>query len=140
MPVYVPTLSKAGWSTGIAERIDYLLSDFFTSEYSQSYLFNGSISSITYLIQRYQGNIPGLIEATRTTLEDYFGGYFDNVLIDVTSDAGSIENPSSSVSLTIFCQVTENGKQYSAAKLIQTIDSKIQKIVNLNNYGTDPNV
>lgn len=136
MRVSVPTLSKAGWSKGIAEKIDYLLSDFFTSEYSQSYLFSGSVSSLTYLIQRYQNDIPGLVDMTRQTLEDYFRSYFESVIVEVKSDAGSIENPSNLVSLKIFCQVTENGRQYSAAKLIETIDSKIKRIVDLNNFGT----
>ncbi len=135
MTVYVPTLSKAGWSKGLAERLDYILSDFFTSEYSQSYIFSGSISSLPYLMQRYQGDIPGLVAATRTTLEDYLGGYFESVIVDVTSNHGVIENPTNIVTLTIYCQVIENGKQYSVAKQIESIDSKINKIVNFNNTG-----
>lgn len=134
MQIHVPTLSKAGWSKGIAERVDYLLSDFFTSEYSQSYLFQGSISSLTYLIQRYQGNVSSLTEATRVMLQSYFNSYFESVLIDVTSDAGTVDNESNLVSLSIYCQITENGKQYSVARLVQSIDSKLQKIVDLNNY------
>lgn len=136
MSKYVPTLSKAGWSKTPEEKIDYLLSDFFTSEYSQSYVFSDSICSLPYLIQSNQGNIPGLLDMIREILNRYFKSYFDSVVVDATSDAGSDDNPTGSVTITLFIQVEDNNKLYSVGKVVETMDGKINKIVKLNNTGT----
>ena len=133
--IYVPTLSRAGWSKSPAEMVDFLLSDFFIAEYSQSYLYKDNITSLPYLIQRYQGDVPGLVEAMRRYLEDYLGSYLDDILVDVTSDAGTSENPTSAVAITIYIQFSRNGVVYSVGKLIETLNSRIKKIVNLNNTG-----
>lgn len=135
MSVYVPTLSRAGWSKSPQEKVDYLLSDFFTSEYSQSYLFGGSITSLTYLIQRFQGDIPSLIDSMRDKLNSYFECYFDAAVVDITSDYNSPTNTTGNITLKIYIQVTENNKVYSVGKIVETSDGKIKKIVSLNNTG-----
>lgn len=138
MSYKVPTLSRAGWADSVEEKVDYLVSDFFCAEASQSYLFDGSIASLTRLIQYHQGDISGLIDGVRNTLQTYLRAYFEDVIIDVSSNANTAANPTSSVELRIYCQVVENGKQYSIGHLLSTSGDKISKIIKFNNEGIEP--
>lgn len=135
MSQYVPTLSRAGWSKTAEEKIDFLLSDFFTSQNSQSYVYQGTICSLPYLIQHYQGDVTSLVNFTRELLNRYLGAYFDNVVVDVTSDDNPTTNPTNDVTLTIYMQVEQNSTIYSVGKVVQTMNGKINKIVQLNNTG-----
>lgn len=135
MSAYVPTLSRAGWCKNPEEKIDFLLSDFFTSNISQSYLFANNVASLTYLIQRYQGNVPSLLEAMRTTLLAYFNDYFDNTVVDVTSDMNSAENQTGNVTITLYISVEQDGQAYSVGKVVQISDGKFKSIIQLNNTG-----
>lgn len=135
MTYKVPTLSRAGWSTSVSERIDFLLSDFFTAQVSQTYLFAGSVSSLSYLIQYYQGDVPALVTALRDTLQRYLGSYFDSVVVDVSSDMFSEDTTGSTVTLKLFCQVMDNDRLYSVGHELQTSGSKLMKIVKYNNEG-----
>lgn len=133
MSIPVPTLSSAGWCKTAPSKIDYLLSDFFTSNASQSYLFPDTVSSITELIQKYQNDIPGLVAATQTTLQRYFTAYFDTTVIEVTSDMQTLTNPTGNITLQIYVQVEQEGEVYNVGKIVQASDGKIKKIISINN-------
>lgn len=132
--IAVPSLSSAGFVQSTVEKCDLLLSHFFLSEYSQSQLHYGQVSSLPWLIHKYQNNMSGLTQGTRQTLETYFGRYFPKAEVEVVYD--DLQDTTTVVTLKIFIQVTDyQGQVFAVANLVEVIDSKINKIVRLNNTG-----
>ena len=130
----VPSLSTDGWVTDTAIKCDYLLSHFFLSEYSRSYVSYGNVASFPYLLQKNKDSMDNLENDTRNTLEKYFGAYFNSVNVEVFLK--HIEG--SKYSITIGLNVTDdNGKVFEISRVATLENAKIIKISNLNNYGTE---
>lgn len=132
LATYVPSLSEDGWVNSPILMGDYLLSHFFLSDFSQTELYNGSISSLPYLITQYQGNISGLLSAVQTTLQQYLSRYFSSVTIETNQ----VPNPtnSSQIGFSIYVSyVGADGVTYTLDNLIQTMDSKISSIIKTTN-------
>lgn len=130
----VPSLSTDGWVNDTAVKCDYLLSHFFLSEFSRSYVSYGYVSSFPYLLQKNKDSMENLESETKTTLEGYFGAYFSaaNVQVFLTHIEGS------KYSITIGITVTDDsGKVFEISRVATLEDAKILKIQNLNNYGTE---
>lgn len=130
----VPSLSAAGWITSPAEKADALFAHFYESEKSQTYLYGGNVSNLQWLIEQYGHNVIELAAQIRSTIELYLGRYYDAVNAQVTHNDNE-DNPTNSITLSIHCDVTENGKLYSFGKLLNVTNSKIEKIININNTG-----
>ena len=114
---------------------DYLLSHFFLSEYSRAQVYRGGISSFVWILQKYQNNMEATERETESALLRYFGAYFTNVRVEVLVKE---ETPGSS-RMQIHMYVSfadEKGREYSLGKVIQTLDSKVIKIMEINNTGT----
>ena len=86
----VPALSADGWVQSSKERADYLLSHFYLSDYSQTHLYTGNVSSLSYLMTTY-GHDKYLLQTNlQRTLQDYFVRYnFKNVIVDITIEEES---------------------------------------------------
>lgn len=130
--VKYPSLSIDGWVNSSIKTADYIFSDFLTSQYSQSYLYYGNISSLSYILQKSHGNISSAIENVRSSLSNYFGKYFNSVLVEVNERVNN-ENPSFGA-IEIYVQFTDSlGKSYSLGKLAEIADTKIVKVINIIN-------
>lgn len=128
----MPSLSEDGWVTDSVKVADYLLSHFFLSEYSQTYIYHQQVSSLPWILQVTQGDMNATIDKTRRTLSEYFSRYFNNVEVEVT-DATSAEEPSkAAISLYIRFSDKEN-KEHVLGKFLETHDLKITKIIDINN-------
>lgn len=132
MTTPVPTLSSSGWVTEISEKADKLLSYFFTSEASQSLVYNGKITSLPAIVQLYGHNELELESAMTSMLRTYLERYFTKVEITVNVTFPELSEDNR---LDIKCAVTvyENNLSYELGHLIEVLDSSIQKIVKLNN-------
>lgn len=128
----VPTLSAAGWITSPAEKADSLFSDFYASDKNQTALYGQNVTNLQWLVQQYGHDVVAITTQLRSALEVYLRRYYPTVNVDVSSD-DNIQNLTNQITLKVFCQVTDNGKQYSFGRLITTLNSKISKIVALNN-------
>jgi len=132
--ILVPTLSLDGWVGSTAMKADYLISDFFLSEKSQTAFYGNEVASLPWIIQNYQGDVQKTTQAVRETLSTYFSRYFKDVTIDV-SYAQDPPN-SSEVKIKLYVSfLDDNGKEHTLTRLIDVLDAKIQKITNLNNNG-----
>lgn len=140
MSIAVPTLSSNGWVRAPAEKADFLLSHFYESDKFQTYLYGEGITSIQWIIEQYGHDIIACCSELRRALELYLGRYFDSVTAQVTSNDNITYNPvphqGSDITLRLVCSVTQDGKEYSFARLIVTSDSKFQRVINLNNEGS----
>jgi hypothetical protein len=128
----VPTLSIAGWISAPVDKADVLMSHFFEAEKSQTHLYGDNVSSLQWLVQRHGNDPSNMSFQLRSTLEAYLNRYFDTAQVTVNvNDDGTPR-----YELQVYMQVVADGKTYSIGKLLQVNNSKIQKIINLNNDGT----
>lgn len=75
----------AGYIFDPGMKLDMLMSDFYEAENSQSYLFNGSITSFPQILQTYQSNPAVVVNRTQDALSNILGKYFDNVDVHVNA-------------------------------------------------------
>lgn len=130
----VPSLSLDGWVTDTASKADYLISHFFLADKSQSQLYKSEVSNLQYIIQNNGGDMIKTSVQLRTALAAYFARYFGPTTVDTsfTQDPAN----SSRVTISLYVSFTDpNGREFVLAKLVDLLDSKIQKITDLNNNG-----
>lgn len=134
LPQFFPSLSEDGWVDDPVLLGDYLISQFFVSDYSQTQLYLGEVRSLPQIVQSTQGDSNKLISMVQTELMTYFSRYFNNVYVE----SALVNNPtdSSEIGFTIFISyIDTNGNTHQLNNLINTLNSKISNIINLNNNG-----
>lgn len=130
--ILFPSLSESGWLNSTVQTVDALLSHFFCSDRSQSYIYPTSISSLPWILQDTQGDMSQTIAATRTTLSGYFSKYFNNVVVEVAEVLNEAEPSKGAIS--IYIKFTDaDGKEHNVGKMLQITDTTISKIIELNN-------
>lgn len=135
MVTKVPSLSAAGWLTNINEKADALMSYYFGSEHSQTHLYRDRVTSLPYHIQHYGNNPLKLKGKVERDLTDYFLRYFEAADVTVTVDEPAEGDPER-INLKIDATVMDDGKRYNLGKLIETHNSKIKNIFDINNTGS----
>lgn len=140
MTIAVPTLSTNGWVRAAADKADYLLAHTYASDKKQTYLYGTNVCNLQWLIEQFGHDMVVVCQELRRAYQLYFSRYYDSADVQVTSDTdpayNSVPNDSSNVTLRLVVNVTENGQNYSLAKLIEIADGKFKSIVNLVNQGT----
>lgn len=132
--VVIPSLSEDHWASGSIKVADILLSHFFLSDYSQTYLYPGMVSSLPWILQETQNDMARTLTLAQSTLSNYFNKHFNNVVVEV-SEVENKTNPSKA-QISLYIQFTDNDKkEYVIGKLLEIADTKITKIINQNNYG-----
>ncbi len=130
--VYFPALDMEGWVTSGVHIADYIFSHFFLSDYSQTQLYLGHVSSLSWILQTHQNDIRKIVSTTENTLRSYFQRYFNNVVAEVTYDADPTNL--SKLELTIYVSFEDSdGKQHTLGRLLNVINSKIAKVKKINN-------
>ena len=132
--VYYLSLSEDAYVNNSTKVADYLFSDFLLSDYSQTYLYLGHVSSLAWILQDTQGDMSRTTQSVQTTLVDYFTRYFNNVVCEVTEVPNQTDPSSAQISIYLKFTDTEN-KEFVLGKLIDVIDTKIAKIIDINNNG-----
>lgn len=128
----VPTLSASGWTNDVSEKADKLMSYYFVSEASQSNMYLGNITSLPYQIQQNGHNEVELQRMVQKELEGLFGRYFDTAVVEVSTDKPLANDPNR-INLRVSVIVTEGGRNYSLGRLVEVLNSNIQRIVDINN-------
>ncbi len=127
------TLSTLGFVKDAITKFEFLISHFFLSDYNQTYLYYGNVTSLPRIIEENGNNIDGTIYDIKEKLTKYLNRYYDSSQIEVyLSDPASL---SGSVSITISAIVIDNGTRKSFTRMLQAYDGKVQAITKLNNYG-----
>ncbi len=127
----VPTLSTLGYITDAVKKFDFLLSHFFLSDYNQTYLYKGHVTSLTRIIENSGNHIESTILGLTNGLKDYLKRYYLDADVKVTTPDTEVSN----IELTISITVTEAGSSYTFMRLLEAVDGKMQKIVKINNTG-----
>lgn len=132
----VPTLSSKGWVVSPTEKADLILSYFFLSEYSRSFLYYGEISSLPYLLQTYNGDIGTLRSKLITSVHDLMQRYFDEVSVDV--DIADLSEEPGRFTIRLGVNFQSEGQSYDLAKALPVYNGRLAKIFELINQG-NPN-
>ena len=124
----LPTLTLTGWVYDKNIIITKLMEYFLTSDYSQSTIYYGKISSLKYLIKEYQYEKSLLIDNVKETLENLYKRYFKEVEVEVDIDDSKSQ---AILYLDITCY-DENDKKYTLAQsfnlntdIMTKVDEKI---------------
>lgn len=134
--IVLPSLSEDGWVSTDGRQGAILFSHIFLSDYSQTYVYDGEVTSLAWMVATCQGDTSKLNSLAKSTLERYFGRYFAEVVVETKTDPDP-NNPSK-YGLTIYLSYTgKDGVRYNLGKMAQVDNDIIKKVVNLNNYGTD---
>lgn len=132
----IPTLSSSGWVSEVSEKADKAISYFFVSDHSQTALYPGNVSSLAYIVQQYGNDALALLSEMQRRVQTYMSHQFDEANVSVTL-AAVTEPDNGQINLKLLISVKENGKEYSIGRLIKTLNSKVQEIINLNNNGDE---
>lgn len=131
-PVYYPTLSEEAWANTPGKIADMMMSHFLTSNFSQSYIFAGFVSSFPYILATNQGNIPSVITATRIALESFFGRLFNNVNVEVTDMSDNTSKATIKIAIDFF---DSEGTAHSVGELLETSGLVFKRVTNFINNG-----
>lgn len=129
----VPTLSMDGYVTASAKRMDYLLVYFFTSDFLQSTVYKGKISSLPWILKEYPRDMNLAAAAVRRQLNTYLSAYYDSVSIDIDVQDSDPTDSASKTTMTIGVTVSLNGETFQAWKLLNILDGKLTEFADLNN-------
>lgn len=128
----VPTLSTDGWVETPIIKADRLFAHFFVSEYSQTFLYKGNVTSFPYIIQNNKEDPSGTASAVKISLTNYFNRYYENC--DVAVDWKMAPEDTARVELEIYVELLDSdGVKFSLGNTVTLIDSKVEKVVKLNN-------
>lgn len=134
MGIFFPSLSDQGWVKSNREIADFALSHFFESNYSQSQLYNGSVSSLAYIIQENNGDVNSTASDIETKLTSYLLSMLPGVVVSCVPNTADTTTSESSVSLYISFN-DSTGKKVTMSNLLEIKNSKLYKVTNLNNNG-----
>src|SRR5574343_1210399 len=128
----LPTVSESGWVRDPVSIFDRLLSYMIVSDYSQTNLYRGNITSIPKILQQHQGNITDMTIALGDNIGRYLGRYYKTAsaeALDITEDIND-----SKVTLSLYVKVTDYYNQsHVLSRMIEKQNGIVKKIININN-------
>lgn len=110
---------------------DYLLSCYFKSLNSQSYIYSGNIKSLVWDLAKANNNINELQTRVQQSVESLFRPYFDVVAVSIVVKEDPIEVNSLTLGITI--QVTDENKNYDIGYQLLLKNSIVQNVMKINN-------
>lgn len=132
--VPVPTLSSSGWVTALHEKADLLLSHLFAADLTQSFLYDGQVTSIQGIVEQYSNDPVKLSGAMQDAVTKYFTRYYSSPIVETTLN--DIDPATTNgVNLNIWIQVVENGQTYSLGAILNVVNSKFTVVTNIINRG-----
>jgi len=124
----LPTLTLTGWVDDKNILMNKLFFYFVTTDYSQSVLYHGNLSSLKYLLHKNGDDLNSLIADVSSTLNKLYSRYFNTV--DANANIKTINDDKTNKQynyLVITIDATdEKGNSYS-----------LEQSVNITNFDTN---
>lgn len=131
----VPTLSTLGFVYDSANKFDSLIAHAFVADYNQTYLYPGTITSIPRMIEKSGNDKSALIDEIQSRFYEYLSRYYDSVTIVCTLEQTVPGEEDGTLNIQLVITVTEQNAQSVYGRLVNTVNSKLKKIIKLNNIG-----
>lgn len=131
----VPTLGTQDFITDSANKFAQIFTDFLISDYNQTYLYPGEVTSAPYLVQQAGSDQNVQVRVFQDALSKYLRRYYDDVTVTVS--VADLIDPAlqGGTNLSVIIQVTENTTQTTYGRMITTANNTITNVTNLINYG-----
>lgn len=131
MKTAIPTLGADGWVSDPETVADIILSAFLTANHSQTNLFRNQSETFQKILMRNTNNIPLLEEDLVNALSTKFKAAFNDRSI-ITVDIVPLPDKPDQFSINFVGTVYSDDKEYTVAKLVETENSRVIKINNIN--------
>ncbi len=82
MTATLPMLSGEGWLKDPASMMNKLFIHCYMTDYSQSNIYNGYVTSLQYILAKHGDRVAELSNDIKQSLTDYYGRYFSQVTVD----------------------------------------------------------
>ena len=129
-----PTLTVDGWVNRSISVVDQMLSDFFLSEYSQTYAFTGRVTSFSWILQQYRDDLPRMLQEIQTALVIYFSTQFNDVEASVTQELR--ENSINTHSLLLYMRFVDNsGEEFTLGRVVKYTGLKVTEVLKTLSEG-----
>ena len=129
--IAIGTLGPDGWVTSPMKKFEYAIGHFFASDYSQTHLFKGYISSLPWVVQETQGNMLKFCSLLEKTLTSYLNTMFKNVVVEATEVSTDTQFKGEA---QLYVQVTDyDGTDLNLGKILRTENGLIREIVDIVN-------
>jgi len=113
----IPTLSTDNFVSESILKLDTAFAYFLTSEYSQSNMYQGTITSLKYILENNHGRESDITIAVNGALNDLLSNYFDKV--DVFSQ---IKDNNLGISINVE---DSEGRTHSLDRTLKLNDGKV---------------
>lgn len=128
----VPSLTSAGWIRSIPEAVDAIMAYYFESDYNQSTVYAGTISSVQYDIEQTSHDISATVARLRRSLEQLFSRYFPEGANATVTANDTPDNQTGAINITLDVIVTQDGKNYAVSAALAVNGTKFTRFNNLN--------
>jgi len=128
----LPTLSGAGFTNDGRVKLYKLFAYFIASDYSQTVLYYGNVSSLKYLLMKYGDDFTTLKSEINSTLMSMYRRYFPTVEVntDVVEENGPDGTVYNKLTIEITC-IDKDNKEYSLTQDIRYANDIIQELDNI---------
>lgn len=109
MSKVVPELGSGEWIRDPETKLTMLFGHALVSDYSQSNIYHGQVTSIPFIIAENQDNISAMTSEMEAALNVYYRRYFSEVNVVVTAN----ESDTGQYGLVISVSVVDNNKTYN---------------------------
>lgn len=133
MPTYIPTMSMMGWTGTPHEKAAYMIGCFIAANYSQSTALYGKITTLQYLVKKYAQRLDQLENELRVLFEEKVNATFPGTATSQVYVRQTTEDNPAIWSISLICEITENGRVYTIGKLVQFNNSVMTKISDIAN-------
>lgn len=124
----VPSLGARGWIEDPDTLIDQLFANMLASDFSQSQLYYGEITSLQYIVKTSGHDPRKFCEDLQTALEEYVGRYFQFTQAKVTSYFLDKELNDGPYGVRIEVTAVINDRRVNLLENIQIKDSRFIRL------------
>lgn len=128
----VPSLDGSGFIRDAALKIDAILANYATTQFSQSILYRNRISSFSKDIQMCSQQWQKLPATMQASLDRLFTAYFDQTDISVDLDEESMNDQTASFKIYIVGSVVQDNTSYELSKVLQVTNAKFSSVTDFN--------
>lgn len=126
----LPSLSNSGWITDPKMMLSTILSYILTSEKSQSVIYADKVTSLAYIVAKFQNDQNEMAAQTESYLNSIYQKYFPIANVTVTYDTAV----NGKYNLFISVDVTTNGNSYDLAVVVTVNENGVlSNIINVLN-------
>lgn len=132
---HYPSLSHKGWIESPDEILDSAMSNYFVSYSSENTNSTDYMYTLQEIIQKYAGSIDDIRTNIQTSLTTILLRYFPTAAVDVRTEY-PFPNDETRVGIVVSATIrTETNVAYDLCKSVSVENSKVIKIMKVNNDG-----